>query len=424
MNHADSLEKTGQKITLALLASQSLFSASFIMIFTVGSIIAVALAGGNSQWTGVPSTLVMIGAALMAYPVGRLMDRVGRRPGLALGFACGVVGAAIAGLAVMGNSLLLFLLGIFLLGFNRGANDLGRYAAAEANVISKRARAVSLVVLGGTVGSITGPGLIKGTGALAEKVGLPELSGPWFAAAVLLGIALAVNHLFLRPDPQQVARQLAALTPQPAHPLTQAGRSFQGILWNDHRAKLAVSAMVFGQLTMVVVMTITPVHMHNHHHEIAEISWVIMAHTLGMFGLSFLVGWLVDRLGRIKMITAGGVILIISCLLAPLSVEVFWLMLALFLLGLGWNCCFVAGSTLLADVLQPHEKGKIQGLADTVVNVASGVGSLGGGLVFAAIGYTLMNWIGLLIALIPLLLVLLVYSAQSEIPLERAASKL
>lgn len=422
MIHTDNSEKIGQKTTLVLLATQSLSSASFIMVFTVGSIIVVALANGNSQWTGVPSTLVMVGAALIAYPVGRLMDKVGRRPGLALGFVFGVLGAVMAGLAVINDSLLFFLLGVFLIGFNRGTNDLGRYAAAEANVISKRARAISLVVLGGTAGSITGPVLIERTGALAEKMGLPQLSGPWFAAALFLGLALVVINLFLRPDPQQVARQLAALTPQAANPLTQAGRSFQEILWGDHRAKIAISAMVFGQLTMVVVMTITPVHMHSHHHEIGSISWVIMAHTLGMFGLSFPVGWLVDRLGRIKMISVGGVILMLSCLLAPLFVEVLWLMLALFLLGLGWNCCFVAGSTLLADVLRPHEKGKIQGLTDAVVNVASGAGSLGGGLLFAAMGYIVLNWIGLVIAFIPMLLVLLLQSARSKIPLEGTVS--
>jgi predicted MFS family arabinose efflux permease len=92
------------------------------------------------------------------------------------------------------------------------------------------------------------------------------------------------------------------------------------------------------------------------------------------------------------------------------------------LLGLGWNCCFVAGSTLLADVLRPHEKGRIQGLADATVNVASGVGSLGGGLVFAAIGYMAMNWIGIVIALIPLLLVILLRSARSDLALERTVS--
>jgi MFS family permease len=418
---ATNLEKSSRKITATLVATQSLFSASFIMVFTVGSIIAVELAGGNSQWTGVPSTLVLVGAAVIAYPIGRFMDRAGRRPGLTIGYVFGILGTVVAGLAVINASLLIFLFGVLLIGLAKGVNDLGRYAAAEANVADKRARAISLIVLAGTVGSITGPGMIKWTGSLVERAGLPELSGPWFLAAVLLALSLLLVNFFLRPDPQQIARQLIAQEPI-SDRLSQAGRSFQEIIFSDHRAKIAVSAMVFGQLTMVWVMTITPVHMHGHHHDVADVSWVIMAHTMGMFGLSFLVGWLVDRVGRIKMITAGGVILIVSCILAPLSIEVFWLMLALFLLGLGWNCCFVAGSTLLADVLRPYEKGKIQGLADVVVNVASGVGSLGGGLVFAAIGYTTMNWIGLIVALIPLLLVLLLHSSRSRMSLEGTMS--
>jgi len=411
------LEKAGQKITAALLVSQSLFSASVIMLFTISPIIAVQLAGDNSQWTGVPSTLILIGAALVAYPIGRLMDQTGRRIGLSVGHLFGISGALVAGGAVIQESLWLFLGGVFVMGLAKGVIDLGRYAAAEANIVSKRARAISLVVLGGTVGSISGPALIKWTGLAAESVNAPALSGPWFAAAFFLAISLVIITLFLRPDPQQIARQLAALEPNPA-PTGQKGRSFQQVFWGEQRAKVAVAAMVFGQLTMVLVMTITPVHMHHHHHEITAISWVFMAHTLGMFGLSFPVGWLVDRLGRTKMILIGSLILMVACLLAPLSAQVYWLIMALFLLGLGWNCCFVAGSTLLADVLRPYEKGQVQGLTDAVVNVASGVGSLGGGLMFAAIGYTTMSWIGLSIALIPLLLVIFLRTTRSEVALE------
>ncbi|MBI1877396.1 MAG: MFS transporter, partial [Chloroflexi bacterium] len=314
-------------------------------------------------------------------------------------------------------SLWLFLSGVLFLGLAKGVIDLGRYAAAEANVVSKRARAISLVVLGGTVGSISGPALIKWTGLAAESTGAPSLSGPWFAAAFFLIFSLGIITLFLRPDPQQIARQLAALGPSPTLS-SQQGRSFREVFLGEQRAKLAVAAMVFGQFTMVWVMTITPVHMHHHHHEIGDISWVFMAHTLGMFGLSFVVGWLVDRLGRTRMILTGSLILIAACLIAPLSTEVYGLVIALFLLGLGWNCCFVSGSTLLADVLRPHEKGRVQGLADAVVNVASGVGSLGGGFVFAATSYAAMSWIGLMVALIPVLLVIFLRSTQSEITLE------
>lgn len=414
------LERAGQKITAALLVTQSLFSASVIMVFAISSIIMEQLMGGNNQWAGAPSFIIMVGAAIAAYQIGRLMDKTGRRVGLSIGQVFGIAGTLLAGFGVIQTSLLFFLLGVFFIGLAKGVNDLGRYAASEANVLSRRARAISLVVLGSTVGSVAGPSLIKWTGILAKGYGFPELSGPWFAAALFIALALVVVNLFLRPDPMQIGRQLAALQPQPITPQSQGGRSFQEILLTESRAKVAVSAMVFGQLTMTMVMTVTPVHMHGHHHEIGDISWVIMAHTLGMFGFSFVVGWLVDRLGRIKMITVGGLILIVSCLLAPLSTETLWLALALFLLGLGWSACFVAGSTLLADVLRPHEKGRLQGSADAWVNIAAGTGSLSSGFIFTALGFTTMNGIGLVIALIPLLLVIILRTTHVEVPAESA----
>lgn len=416
----NNLEKTGQKITFTLLASQSLFSASLIIIFTVSSIVVVELAGGNPRWAGVPTTLVLVGAASMAYPVGRLMDRLGRRPGLSLGFLLGIVGALLAGWAVISQSLLLFLLGVLCLGFNRGANDLGRYAAAEANPIHRRARAISLVVLGGTFGSITGPVVIKQVSRLAEWAGLPVLSGPWFAAATFLFVSLLLINLFLRPDPQAIGRQLAALEPGPLESQT-GGRSYREIFRNPN-TRLAAGAMIFGQLAMTTVMTITPVHMHGHHHSLGAISWVIMAHTMGMFGLSFVTGWLVDKLGQVKMILLGGLILIMACLLAPLWNEVVWLAAALFLLGLGWNFCFVAGSALLAAVLKPSEKGRIQGLTDAMVNTASGLGSTGSGLIFAALGFQVMSWLTILIAVQPVLLAFLLAAPEGEKPLEGTVS--
>lgn len=414
-----SFEKTGRKITVALLLTQSLFSATSIMIFTISSIIVVQLAGDNRQWLGVPSLVTLLGAAAIAYPIGRFMDVAGRRLGLTVGHVLGFCGALVAGWAVVSESLLFFITGVFFIGLAKGVNDLGRYAAAESNVPRLRARALSLVVLGGTVGSIAGPALISGTGNLAEHFGFPRFSGPFLAAMIFFSVAMIIVNLFLRPDPLQIAQQLAAAESD-AIPVPQKGRNFSQIFWGDHRAKLAVGAMVFGQLTMVLVMTITPVHMSSHHHDIGPISWVIMAHTMGMFGLSFLVGYLVDRLGRVKMIAIGGLILIAACLLAPLSTGAVWLAMALFLLGLGWNCCFVAGSTLLTDILQPQEKGRIQGLVDSLINVASGTGGFGGGLVFAAIGFTITSQIGVFIALIPLMLVVFLRLTQSRLAVEGA----
>src|SRR5688572_7972379 len=162
------LEKISRRITFTLLVGQSLFSASFIMAFTVGSIIAVELGNNNSRWSGVPSTLVVAGAALMAYPMGRFMDRFGRRLGFSVGYLLGVVAASLAALGIITASLGIFLGAFLLLGLTRGVIDQGRYAAAQASPPSKRAQAISWVVLGGTAGSILGPGLISLTSGFAE----------------------------------------------------------------------------------------------------------------------------------------------------------------------------------------------------------------------------------------------------------------
>ena len=417
----DHLEKTGQKITWALLGSQSLFSAGLIITFTVSSIIVVELAGGNSQWAGVPGTVLLIGAAAIAYPMGRFMDRFGRRPGLSVGYLFGIGAALLAAWAVVIQSLPLFLLSILGIGLNRGTNDLGRYAAAEANPAHKRARAISLVVLGGTFGSIAGPLLVDWAGQMADRYGLPVFSGPWLVASVFLGLSLILINLLLHPDPQVIGRELAALEPET--PVDQARRRPYREIFNDTRTKIATGAMICGQLTMVAVMTITPVHMHGHQHSLASISWVIMAHTLGMFGLSFMTGWLVDRWGQPRIILLGGLMLIAACGLAPLWNNVVWLAVALFLLGLGWNFCFVAGSALLAAVLRPSEKGRTQGLTDALVYIASGLGSTSSGLIFAALGFLAMSWLSIVIALVPVLLVMLLpLRAPTSPALEEAAS--
>lgn len=400
-----------RKIVLTLLVGQSLFSASTIMIFTVSSIIAVEL-GGSTGWTGVPSTLVVAGAALMAYPIGQLMDRVGRRKGLSVGYLLGIGGSLVAGQALISGSLPLFLAGILLLGMTKGVLDQGRYAAAEASPEHQRARAISWVVLGGTAGSILGPSLISSTSQMALQLGLPELSGPWFAAAIIFWVTLILINVMLRPDPKELARLLRGDDFKLEVAQTKTGRSYREIL-GDPRTKIATSALIFGQLAMVVVMTMTPVHMRYHEHTLGAISLVIMAHTLGMFGLSFVTGWLVDRFGRNALIAGGSVVLVLACLTAPLYTSVPWLATSLFLLGLGWNMCFVAGSALLSDGLRAEERGRVQGLTDTMINLVSGVGSIGGGLIFAAAGYLTISWLSILVSLMPVATILLQFRRRT-----------
>src|SRR5690606_31412916 len=166
-------------------------------------------------------------------------------------------------------------------------------------------------------------------------------------------------------------------------------------IFASNRLRLAVAALVIGQLVMTMIMVITPLHMDHHNHNLRAISWVLMSHTLGMFALAPVTGWLIDRLGRASMIMLGGGVLVVSSIMTPLSNDMAFLAIALFLLGLGWNFTFIAGSSLMADSLAPNERGRTQGFSESLVALASGTGSLGTGAAFAYGGIFLVSVIGL-----------------------------
>ena len=165
---------------------------------------------------------------------------------------------------------------------------------------------------------------------------------------------------------------------------------------------VAVIAMVFGQVVMVGLMGITSLHMANNQHGLGAISLVFSSHTLGMFAFSILTGKLVDSWGRGRVILAGAGMLLVSSIFAPISTRVGPMALALFLLGLGWNFCFVGGSTLLSDILSPEERAKTQGVNDLLISLMTAFASFSSGVVFSIGGYSTTGVIGALVALIPL----------------------
>jgi MFS family permease len=144
--------------------------------------------------------------------------------------------------------------------------------------------------------------------------------------------------------------------------------------------------------------------MRGHEHALGHISAVMSAHTFGMFAFSVVSGRLADRLGRGPVILGGAAVLVLAGLTAPLSPEVLPLAISLFLLGLGWNFCFVGGSTLLADELAPAERSRTQGFNDLLVGLASALASLGSGIVYAGTSYAAIALLAGALALIPLLM--------------------
>jgi MFS family permease len=397
------LAKTARKITWILFANQSLASAGFIAAATINSIIGAKL-GGSASFAGVPSAVYLVGAAFAASAWGYIMDRIGRRNGMVAGLIIGVIGNTMVLFAIGASSFWLFLTGMVLMGITNAAVVLGRFAAAEVNPPEKRGAAISNVVLGGTFGAIVGPLLVGPMGNFARTFGLDELAGAYIASLILFALSSLVVFIGLRPDPRDLGKLVTAAHPDPGlSAFTGEARPIFEIL-RLPAALVAVSAMALGQVVMVAIMVITSLHMSDHQHNLRDISAVISSHTFGMFAFSVISGRLADKWGRGPVILTGASTLLLACITAPLSPNVFPLAVALFLLGLGWNFCFVGGSALLADQLSPLERSRTQGMNDLLVGLASATGSLGSGIVFAASNYTIIAIVAGVVALIPLLM--------------------
>ena len=342
--------------------------------------------------------MMMLGRSIAAYPVGWLMDHIGRRTGLSLGYLFTAVGAALSVLSIsMWESFSWLCAGLLLIGMGRGVSEQARFIAAEVYHPVRRAEVIGLIVFAGTIGAVGGPLLVPPSTWLAKYCGLDAHAGPYLVSAAFAALALMLTLFLLYPDPMKIGRRLAGDLNKVEEKNT--GRK----LWQifvDKTVRLGVAAMIIGQFVMTLIMVITPLHMNHHAHGTQAISWVIMAHTLGMYGLSSLTSRLSYRFGQVKIVVTGALILGVSAVLTPISNQVPMLAFSLFLLGLGWNFCFIAGSVLFFSGLLPFERGRAQGAGETLVALAAGTGSLGTGAVFAEAGIVAVSAIAFAFSLV------------------------
>ena len=244
-----------------------------------------------------------------------------------------------------------------------------------------------------------GPNLLDVSGLWALSWGLPQLTGPYLVATVVTFGAVVVLLLFLRPDPYRESLKLrGADGPGVIHPRLRDGIEH---LKSRPRAILGIAAIAIGHVAMVMVMVMTPVHMAHVDVRLQLIGLVISVHVAGMYAFSPLVGMAVDRFGRLQVIFVGVVILLVSMVISGLSAadDVLTLGIGLFLLGLGWSCTLIAGSTLVTDEVEPRERPAVQGLSDLTMNVAGALGGVVAGVVVWLSSYAVLN----LVAAVPVI---------------------
>ena len=418
--------RVSHRLLVTMFVAQSLFSAAQISIITLHSI-AAGILGGSDAAAGLPTTMVTFAHSIMAYFMGIIMGRYGRRIGLSTAYALGFAGAFLGLFAVLNGIFPLLLISSAGMGMARAGSQMSRFVVGEIFPIDRRAQMIGRIVFAGTIGAIFGPALVEPSSQLAKFLSLEIVSGPplihspwaqilqpgslvgqdlttgpWVIACLLTGVSFLITFFLLRPEPASVARQY--VEPHIEDEKPKAGHRL-GELLRLPNVQLAILSMVICQTVMSILMTITPWHMHLADHSNARVSLVIAAHVLGMFGLSPLTGWLIDRYGRVTMMVIAALVLIASTIISPLSTQMPYLVAGLFLLGLGWNFGYVAGSSMLADALSGAERTRVAGFNDMLVAFCAGLGTLSSGALFGLGGFLFVSGGGGLMALALLALI-------------------
>ncbi len=378
-----------QRRTLAVVVVSQMFGGAGLAAgVTVGALLAEEMLGGAGL-AGLPAGLFTLGSAVAAYLVGSLSQRSGRRAGLAAGFLTGAAGAVGIVVAAVADSPVLLFVSLFVYGAGTATNLQARYAGTDLAPPDRRGTAVSVALVATTFGAVAGPNSVGATGRVAVDLGLPPLSGPFLLAAVAYGTAGLVLFALLRPDPLLLARSLQAASTPDDTAAPEAPPWRRGLV-------AGATVMVLTQVAMVAIMTMTPVHMRDHHHSLDAVGFVIGIHVAAMFLPSLVTGPLVDRVGRAPMVVASGVTLLAAGLVAAYAPEgsLALLTIALALLGLGWNFGLISGTALVVDGTSLETRARTQGSVDVLIAISGATGGVASGWVVAGSSYATLALLG------------------------------
>lgn len=380
------------KVVKTLATAQVLSGVGVAGTVAAGSLLVSSITDSETL-AGLAQTSAVLGAAALALPLARLTAKGGRRLALAVGYIAGVIGSIFAITGGAQRNIFLMLIGTFLVGAASAAGYQARFAAIDLLTTETRAKQLSFVVWGSTIGAVTGPNLMEPAGNLAEGFGLPRLVGPYMISAVTLLCASVVILIFLRPDPYLIANKENLETRKKGS--TKLALKHIG---NNPKALFAILAIAIGHVAMVSVMVMTPVHMAHVDVSLTIIGLVISVHVLGMYAFSPLVGSLSDRFGRVRIIQIGILTLLLSTIVSGKAQadDAYTLGVGLFLLGLGWSCTLIAGSTLLSESVSAEFKASSQGASDLVMNLAGAGGGAIAGVIIGTLSY---GWLCLAAAL-------------------------
>lgn len=352
-----------------------------------------------------PFGLQFLAVMATTLPASFFMRAHGRRAGFVLGGIACTISGLLAAFAIHNAAFWLFCLSSALYGIFSAFAQYYRFAAADAadleereQAAARRARAVSWVLAGGVVAGVLGPELAR----LTRDLFPPYLFLGSYLVVALLGLAT----LALLPG-LVIPRERSAGLQSSARPLADILRT--------PGAATAVLAAIAAYVTMNLLMTTTPLAMMVCGYAFADTARVLQAHVVGMFAPSFVTGSLIARFGARQVIAAGALLLVLCLLVAATGIELSRFVLALFVLGVGWNFMFIGATALLTACHRPEEKAKVQGFNDFLLFTSVGLSATAAGLLHDIVGWQTLN---LLLLPVPALVMLLVLASFRRQPVE------
>ncbi|MCK5444892.1 MAG: MFS transporter [Rhodospirillaceae bacterium] len=358
---------------LLLATAQGLFLISGVIMITFSGLVGYMLADNKTLAT-VPVALYVIGGMVTTVPASLVMRRIGRRAGLMFGTTMGIVSGLLAAYAMIENNFWMFGAATFIGGIYQAHTQYYRFAAVDVAPREFTNRAISYVMAGGVAAALIGPWIaVTSRDLLAPHA----FAGAFVVSAGVSVVALGVVSMLSLPRAAEETHS------EPARPLSEI------VVQPVFIAAALSAAMAYG--LMVLIMTATPLAMDHHGHSIEATGGVIQGHVLAMFVPSFFSGWLISRFGVFKVLYAGMGLFALSGAIAVSGLDFENFLIALILLGVGWNFLFVGGTSLLTHAYRPSEKAKVQGLNELIVSIAAATGSFSSGALMNISGWDYVN---------------------------------
>lgn len=358
---------------------QGLFLTNGITFTAINGLVGLSLAPSGWMAT-LPIMSYVVGGAVSTGLVAKTQTRFGRKASFQLGLAVALLSCLLCAYATLSKNFWLLCSATMVAGYYSANANLYRFAAAELAAPAWREKAVSLVLAGGLIGAVIGPNLAQQTRSLMSV----PFAGAYLALSLiaLLAILLLAFIEFAPPPPKRSG-------------VDSVGRPLSQIM----RQPVFIVAATCGSLgygVMNLLMAATPLAMQQCGLPFSDAALVLQWHVIGMFAPGFVTGHLIKRFGALPVMVVGLALNVLCILIALSGIDLHQFLIALFLLGVGWNFLFTGSTTLSLQTYTLEEKDRAQGALNFFVFATLALSSFSSGVLVTTSGWQVLNYGSLL----------------------------